>query len=149
MSSSIPAAVARLVSIFDAATPDTTTVHDGKPETADTADWIAVGYDPSSETAVDFDRAWAGIGAQRQEEDFSVLCCLRSGTGDLDISSRRNAAFSMLDALSAAVAADPTLGGAVRLAAVFGQGSLAQAETGTGAAAGITFRVACETRINQ
>jgi hypothetical protein len=59
------------------------------------------------------------------------------------------AAFALLDLVSAAVAADPTLGGAVRVAAVFGNGSLAQAGTGSGAAAGIRFGVACQVRINQ
>lgn len=149
MTSAIPAAMARLVAIIDAATADTVGVHDGKPINAETPDWIAVGYDPTSETAVDFNRDWAAIGAQRQEEDFDILCSLRSGSGDEQISLRRAAAFALLDIVSAAVAMDPTLGGAVRLAAVFGSGSLTQAETGTGGAAGIRFRVACQVRINQ
>lgn len=149
MSSSIPAALAQLVSIVDAATADTVTVHDGEPVTAETPDWVAIGYDPSSETAVDFDREWGAIGQQRIEEDYSILCSLRSGSGDEGITARRAAAFALLDVVSAAVAADPTLGGAVRVAAVYGSGSLSQAETGTGAAAGIRFRVACQVRINQ
>lgn len=141
--------MARLVTIVDAATADTVTVHDGKPVTAETPDWIAIGYDPSSEEAVEFERSWAQLGQQRQEEDYSILCTLRSGSGDQALAARRLAAFALLDIVSAAVAADPTLGGAVRVAAVFGAGSLNQAETGTGAAAGIKFRVACETRIAQ
>lgn len=149
MTSAIPAAITSLVAIIDAATADTVGVHDGKPETAETPDWIAVGYDPSSETAVDFTRDWAAIGAQRQEEDFDILCSLRSGSGDEVMSLRRARAFALLDTVSAAVATNPTLGGSVRVAAVFGSGSLSQAETGTGASAGIRFRVACEVRINQ
>lgn len=149
MSTAIPAAIARLVSIVDAATPNTVTVHDGEPVTAETPDWIAIGYDPSSETAVEFNREWGAIGQRRMEEDFTILCSLRSGSGDEQISTRREAAFDLLDVVSAAVAADPTLGGAVRVAAVFGNGSLAQAGTGSGAAAGIRFGVACQNRIDQ
>lgn len=149
MSSSIPAAMARLVSIVDTATAASVTVHDGEPISAETPDWIAIGYDPSSETAVEFDRDWGALGQQRIEEDYSILCSLRSGSGDEGITARRTAAFALLDIVSAAVAADPTLGGAVRVAAVYGQGSLSQAETGSGAAAGIRFRVACQVRINQ
>lgn len=149
MSTSIPAAIARLVTIVDAATDDTVTVHDGEPETAETPDWIAIGYDPGSELAVEFQREWGSLGQQRMEEDYSILCSLRSGSGDEDITARRVSAFALLDIVSAAVAADPTLGGAVRVAAVFGPGSLAQAGTKSGAAAGIRFRVACQVRINQ
>jgi hypothetical protein len=83
------------------------------------------------------------------EEDFTILCSLRSGSGDESLSARRTAAFALLDVVSAAVAADPTLGGAVRVAAVYGGGSLAQAETSSGAAAGIKFGVACQNRIDQ
>src|SRR5205085_2816910 len=139
----------RLIAIVDAATADTVTVHDGEPTSAETPDWVAIGYDPGSELAVDFDREWAALGAQRAEENYSILCSLRSGSGDEALAARRTAAIGLLDTITTTVAADPTLGGAVRLAAVYGQGSLSQAETATGAAVGIRFRVACEVTINQ
>jgi hypothetical protein len=150
VSTAIPAAITALISTIQAASGLTgVTVHDGKPETAETPDWIAVGYDPQAETAVDFDREWAALGQQRMEEEFAIYCTLRSGSGDEVMSTRRARAFALLDIVSAAVAANPTLSGAVRVAAVHGQGSLLQAETGSGAAAGLRFRVDCQARISQ
>lgn len=148
MSSTVPAAISALITILDNALGSDVQVHDGKPETAETPDWVAVAYDPTSETAVEFDREWASIGAQRLEEHYDVLCTLRSGSGDEEIIDRRARAFALLDAVTAAIAEDYSLGGVVRVAAVLGPGSLDQSENRSGAAAGIRFRVKVEARIN-
>jgi hypothetical protein len=148
MSSTIPAAISALVTVIDTALGPSVQVHDGKPVSAETPDWVAVAYDPTAETAVEFDREWAQIGAQRLEEHYSILCTLRSGSGDERLVDRRAAAFTLLDAVTAAIAADYSLGGVVRTAAVLGSGQLDQAENRSGAAAGIRFRVQVEARIN-
>jgi hypothetical protein len=150
MASSIPAAITGLLAAVSAAVdPATVSVHDGKPTGEVLGSYIAIGYDPASDTAVEFDREWAGLGAQRADEDFDILCTLVNRSGDEVISARRAGAFALLDTLTAAIATDYTLGGAVREAAVLGSGSLTQAETQKGDAAGLRFRVNCKTRINQ
>lgn len=151
MATAIPAALAGLLEqIRDAVDPDLVSVHDGKPEGDVLPDWIAIGYDPTEgATAVEFAREWAGLGAEQIDEAFTIACVIRSGSGDDDHAAQRTAAIDLLDLVTAAVAADKTLGGAVRVAAVLGNGSIVQAETQAGAAAGVRFVVGCEATISQ
>lgn len=150
MATSIPGAIANLVTALKAApTLAAVTIYDGPPVKATgRKDYICVGYTPDTDT-IAFQRSWAAIGARRQEEDYEIPCSALVWSGGTNMTVRRNLAFDLLDAVAAVLAADPTLGGVLRLAAINGPGSLGQTQTSAGAAADLRFVVECQTRINQ
>jgi hypothetical protein len=80
------------------------------------------------------------------DETFNVPCYLECVSGDEDLTALREAAFDLLDALSAALAADTTHLG-LESAGVLDNGELSLRETEQGGAVGITFLVACESII--
>jgi hypothetical protein len=145
VASAIPGAVNGLLTLLTAALD--CDVHDGPPVTAATPDYVCVGFDPTGDEAVEFDREWASLGAQRREERFDVLCVAGTSSGDLSMLDRRTRVFGLLAAVETAVAADLTLGGAVRDAQVLGSGSLLQEQDEQGATAMVRFRVTCTSRI--
>lgn len=159
MSSSIPTALDRLLALWIAAHPtvmfiDAVTLSgdEGLTPADNIARRVIVGGGPETEGAPEilFDREWAGLGAQRMDESFDIPCHLECASGDEDATALRDAAFDLLDDLTASLAADPTLGGLIDLgAAVFGRGSLTPVQRSKGASVAIRFLVHCETRINQ
>lgn len=157
MASSIPATLNALVALWTAAQPtvmfvDAVTLsgEEGKTVADNIGRRVIVGGDPESDVGVTFDREWAAIGRVRMIESFDIPCHLECVSGDEDATALRTAAFTLLDALSAALAADNTLGGLVAQgAAVLGTGSLTADQDEEGARAAIRFVVHCLTRINQ
>jgi hypothetical protein len=147
--STIPAAIAGLLATLRAA-PGLAgvVVHDGPPVTAETPDWVAVGYDPTDPlTSVDASQVPASLGNRGREESYDILCSLASRSGDEDMAPRRARAMEMFAAVEAAVRADVTLGGAVRTAQIASY-SLTQEQTRQGASAGVSFRIACSARLS-
>lgn len=147
MASAVPGAIAALLQLLQAALD--CDVHDGPPVTGATLDYVCVGHDPSGgPDAVEFDREWAALGAQRREERFDILCVAGASSGDLAMLDRRVRVFALLDAVEAAIRTDFTLGGAVRIAQVLGSGSLLQEQDEFGSTAALRFRVTCHARIS-
>jgi hypothetical protein len=124
----------------------TVTIHDGPPTTAETPDWIAVGYQPGTTESVVLAWDWAQIGGQRSEETYDVLCSFATTSGDEGMTARRLRAIEILDAIAAALSTDRTLGGAVRLARLK-EGAMHQEETEDGSRIGFTFTLSCAARI--
>lgn len=156
MTSAIPGTITALKTLWVAALPGvdvrdgwTLSGDDGTPS-GGIKRRVLIGKLPESDDGVTFDRQWAAIGALRLAEDFVIPCWLECVSGDEDLTSLRDAAFTLLDALSAALATDNTLGGRVQQgAAVLGQGVLVPVQRNKGGAVGIRFAVECKTRINQ
>lgn len=146
--STIPAAIAGLIATLKAA-PGLAgvVVHDGPPTTAETPDWVAVGYDPTDPlTSVDASQVPASLGNRAREESYEIACSLAAWSGDEDMAARRVRALDLFAAVEAAVRTDITLGGAVRTAQVASY-LLTQEQTQQGASAGVRFRIACSARL--
>jgi len=152
--SRVPAAIEALLAIWRAA-PGLAGVQilDGPP-TVDQAgaDYLSVGWSPTSELAVEFVQEFNAAGARTRDEEFSILCFLDTWTGDTDVSARRTRAFALLAVCEESIRASssnptaPNLGGAV-LWAEIASGSLMQTSTDQGVRAAIPFVVACRARI--
>ena len=149
MASAIPTAVTNLLTILRARDGlKSVAVHDGPP-TRDTGtrDYICIAHNPDSNT-FEFDRQWAGAGvAERQDEAFSIACAIVVWSGSTKMSVRRARAFEILGEVEDALAEHRTLDGAVRIAAVLGEGSLRQLQGPKGAVVDLRFGVGCEARI--
>lgn len=147
MASTQDSAIVALCSLLSAAPAlSGVTVHDGPPMSAETSEWIAVGFSPGEAVAVDATYEWAQIGAQRHEEHYDILCSLVTNSGDEGMPARRTRAVALRDAVAAVLYANPTLSGAVRIAHM-SAAQLVQEQTPQGASAGYTFRVSCAARI--
>jgi hypothetical protein len=147
MASTVNAAISGFISQLAASTDLVgVTVHDGPPVTAETPEWIAVGYQPGSTESVSMSYDWAQIGGQRSEETYELLCSFAVRTGDQAMSTLRARGFQIRNAIAAAISTDRTLGGAVRLAHM-SEAVLHQEQTDRGAAIGFTFTLACVARI--
>lgn len=151
--SRVPAAVAALLSILQAA-PALAAVRivDG-PETVNAAerDRIHVGWQPNAEAAVSLTQDFNSAGARTRDEEFEIACYAESRSGDKDMALQRNRVFELVaaveDALRATDAAPtaPTLAGTV-LWAHLTAGNLRQWQA-DGAGAGLAFSVSCRARI--
>lgn len=151
MSTTIPAALASLLTICQAALPGVT-VHDGPPITVGTKDYLCVGYDPDSDVAVEFTQVFAaarGPGNHSRKEEYEVLCQLVAFSGDVKILNRRTTGFALLGPIEDALRANPSLTGALGSGglAQMSAGSLQQAQTNKGAHIDIRFRIRCTARI--
>jgi len=145
--SSVPAAIAGLVSAFMTSTGlglAGVAVRDGPALTADPAlEAVAVGYSGDQNTDVVTGTASPeGLGPQDRER-YAVTCTVEVLDPGGDIAAARTRAYQIHAACGAAVAADRRLGGAVLIASL-GIGSLRQQQTPSGALARIGFAVNCE-----
>ncbi|MFZ3558163.1 hypothetical protein [Streptomyces sp. BH055] len=113
---------------------------------------LYVGWAPGADKAADIAQAFAGAGARRRDEDFTIPGYAEVRAGDKDMALRRAAVFELVaeveDALRATDTAPeaPTLGGVV-LWAHLTTGNLTQDQTSDGALAGLAFTVTCRARI--
>lgn len=152
--STVPAAVDALLAILRAAPAlSGVSVLDGPPiEDMSSADLLAVGWQPESEEAVQFQQDFNASGARTRDEDFSILCWAESWTGDRSMSARRTRAFELLAVVEQAIRASgaspeaPTLNSAV-LWAHLTSGTLRQVSTDQGVRVGVGFAVTCHSRI--
>jgi hypothetical protein len=157
MPSAIPATLTALVALWDGATGPEVDVRGLLTLSGDVGSptdniWrrVSVGELPETGDSLDFNREWANVGNRRVIEAFDIPCYIECLSGDEDLMPLAAAAFDLFDDLSAALAADNTLGGLVMQgAAILGRGSLSPREVEKGASIGLTFTVHCETRINQ
>jgi hypothetical protein len=152
--STIPATIDALIEILQgAAGLSEVVVHDGEPATdLEDGEYVAVGWQPGGEAAVEMTQDFAHIGARQRDEHFDILCSLRAWTGDTDMSARRLRAFELLaaveDALRATDAAPeaPSLNGTVMWAHLT-QASLLPDRSPDGVDVDVLFRISCRSRI--
>lgn len=113
-------------------------VFDGPPARMPGTAGLAVGAtreDITSEWVAPATDLGGGFG-----EDLTVTCLAWSGSGDVVFKPHRDAVGAVVEAVTAALRADPTVGGTVATAAVTG-GTWTQEQTGEGALVTCEFRV--------
>lgn len=153
--STVPAALAALLSVIDAAftaAADDVDVHDGPPVVGERPDGVAVGFSTSGEdyTAVtDWTLEPAGMAPTHPEEErYAVLCALWSSSGNISMAERRVRALAMFKIVRDAIRADPTLGGVVRIAAARVASLLQESDPEAATTAvSLDFRVDVQARI--
>jgi hypothetical protein len=135
--STIPAALAALVTTLDAALP-TVQITDG-PSYDATVNYLTVGWEDENTPAVQAVRDPADAGQSRNREEYEVACLLSQHTGTT-VRLAREAVFAQFDLIDAALHADKTLGGVVARAWVSAY-DLLPALTEGGATASLRFTV--------
>jgi hypothetical protein len=109
--SHIPAAIDAIVASFTAAG---IRVFDGPVITGDFDAAVFVGYDGAADNsdfkAVAGTQDWAGLGAKRRSEAFSIVCAAVALTGETDTKTGRDAVYALLDTAGTTLRADPSLG---------------------------------------
>jgi hypothetical protein len=103
------------------------------------------------EPVVEGDHSWAEIGHLAREEDYLVQVVISAYDGGFVQKTARDQAFTIFRAIDAALVADPTLGGLVRICASTLL-SLKQTDIETasrGRFAALTFHVHVKNRIRQ
>jgi hypothetical protein len=146
-SSSVPAAIAALVTAFRTSTAlgladPPVPVRDGPVLTdAPAQEAVAVGYTGNQDEAVVTGTASPeGLGVLPDRERYVITCTIEVLDGGGDIAAARARAYALHAACGAAIASDHTLGGAV-LRASIGIRSLQQKQTAGGALARVVFPV--------
>jgi hypothetical protein len=108
--SHIPAAIDAIVASLKTAG---LTVWDGPVVTGDFSPAVFVGYDGNPEgefRSVAGTQDWAGLGAKRRSEVFSIACAAVALTGEADTKTGRDAVYALLDTVGTVLRADPSLG---------------------------------------
>jgi hypothetical protein len=156
MTSRVDAAILSVVSLLraDAGVTALATVYDGPAVVGDTPTTaVFVGYDGDPDgtmaATANWSRTPAGLGGLRRDEQFDVLCCVVSWSGDVDVPSRRAAV------MAAFIAVDSALWNALRIGldlpqpttAHITQGQLYQEQGPSGLQARIPFGINVKTRI--
>jgi hypothetical protein len=120
MSSAVGAVVTALVAAFGAQPAlYGVEVIDGPPvESPGAVDLVMVGHDygPDSDAEITVEQEWADLACTRRTERGAVPCSVLSQTGDVDVPGRRARVLQLLAACEAALRADLSLGGVVRVA---------------------------------
>lgn len=103
-----------LVTKYRTALPNVT-VYDGTGISEDPGDFVMVGVgDPDSDqppTSAETTSEWAGLGARARDEEGTITCCAVSWNGESEgLASARAGIRSIVNAISDAHRADPTLG---------------------------------------
>jgi hypothetical protein len=145
--STVPAAVAALVTVFRHSTGlglavPPVPVRDG-PELSQASglEAVAVGYTgDQNEDVVTGAASPEGLAALPDRERYAVMCAVEVIDSGADIAAARARAYVLHAACGAAIAADHSLGGTV-LRASMGMGSLQQQQADSGARARIVFPV--------
>lgn len=151
-SSGMWSALTALVAAFraDSTIASLATVYDGPlPANAEGGAAVCVGDDGDpdvTEPGVEIDQTWAGLGAKRREEVFTIHCAIIVYSGDEIMSVRRDEAKALLDAVETLLRADPSIGGAVRLAELT-TFALHQEAFAAGTRVRCPFTVRCSVRI--
>lgn len=142
-----------------AATPDALALTDGWPGTYQPQLIVAVGGTP--EYTADGKQEWAGLGAFRKWERYSVHCLATAwlggdggtpeATSDMQ-KAARDMAFAAVHAVEANVLADPTLGGQFPLGGWAAVEDVQEKQTddtdaAQGRSASVMFTVAVKARI--
>ncbi len=112
--STIPVVLAGLVSLFKTASLGDVAVIDG-PAYDPPNNFLSVGWDRSGQPAVVATNDLQDYGATTGLETYQVSSLLSFSYDDDEVTVVRERMFAAFEALSAAVAADPQLGGAAML----------------------------------
>ncbi len=141
-------ALTALLTFFDTAL--TVPVRDG-PYLVRGSDplFVVVGHNgsPDSTAAVAGAQAWSAIGTKARDEQGAVDCVVDGWSGGSDLPALRQTVEDALDAISAALRTDPTLGGVVQFAGLGGGFSLEQEATEAGLFVRYPFTVDYQARI--
>lgn len=145
--SAIPAAVSGLLAAIGAQVPSGTGVYDGVVREGQSTESFVVisGWVSDERAPATFG---AGFGQFTIEEQFEIQGYVRCLEGSTVQQVSRQQAFTVFEAVEQAVRADPTLGGAVRVAwvkRVLGTQGAANGARGNGTQ--LDFEVHCEARI--
>ena len=98
----------RLVTLFTSVAPEGVVVFEGQRNNNGGRDYICVGADEDGDAgSISFERSELGNTFLAETGTVSCLIVAQSGT---DLKASRDRAFSLAQALSAAIAADHTLG---------------------------------------
>ena len=136
--STLPGFITALVAALEAAPAlSGVQVIDGPPVKYARQDAVAVGL-TTEDLSVESTTGDAGLVARREQVD--VNCLARSWSGDDDLTARRGRVFSIIEAVGAVLAADPTVGGTVTRARLAGL-VYSAARTGEGTGCMVEFRV--------
>ena len=122
-------------------------VVDGQPLQLQGADSLVLGWSANA-PAVQITQERGGIARDRRSETLQIACvasCWRGDTDPATVSAVRAAGVALLNSVRTALAADRTLGGAVRRATLGYEGTLDQAQSADGASATFDFFVLVET----
>lgn len=117
--SAIPALVDALISVALTAFPDATSVVDvmdgpsNSMEDTGQSLWIGSNGDDASTEAATADQVWPYLSSSFRREVLTVHCLALAWNGDDDFKTVRDQAFAQVQAFTAAIVADATLGGAV------------------------------------
>lgn len=108
--SHIPAAIDAIVAKLIAAGLK---VWDGPVITGDFSPAVFIGYDGNPEgdfRSVVGTQDWAGLGAKRRSENFSIVGAAVALTGENTTKTGRDAVYALLDVVGVTLRADPSLG---------------------------------------
>lgn len=155
-SSRVDAAILAVVAALRAAPAVTAlaTVYDGPfisgdiPVTA-----VHIGYDGDKDgdmaATAGWVQTWAGLGAYRKDEQFTLLCCVTSSWGEVDVPGRRAAVVAVLGAVEDTLRAAANIGLGLPQPTVvtFELGELYQGQGSNGMQARIPFGLLVKTRI--
>lgn len=160
--SRIPAAIDGLLALCNAAAVvdgalEDVAVYDGPPIQDPSAEQqLYIGHDEvrsdsSDVYAAEGTQVFQTMGGARQET-FAILCAAVSRTGDTDMKSQRDRAYSIVGAVENLIrlnepGSDITLGGAVLMSNISGDMKLQQIQTTTGAYVKVSFHVQCLVRM--
>lgn len=160
--SRIPAAIDGLLELCRAAAVvdgplEGVSVYDGPPiQDPSEERQLYIGHD---EMRSDSSDVYAAEGTQvfqtmggAREESFAILCAAVARTGDTDMKSQRDRAWSIVAAVENLIrlhesGSDITLNGAVLMSNISGDIRLQQIQTTTGAYVKVSFYVQCLARI--
>ena len=101
---------------------------------------LVIGLDAEDEYPVDGTSAIAGLAGARRMDIASIACLAWSASGNVEMAPRRAEADAWFDAVRALLAADNTLGGAVKRAQIVSY-DYKPVRSDKGAGAAIEFRV--------
>ena len=146
-SSQVPTAVSNLVAALEAAV-GAAIVFDG-PEIVGDVPPVAVivGYDGNPEgdmrAVENWTQDWIGLGAQRKDEAFDIVCCVVAFSGDTTVADKRAAVFATFATVESTLrtATLAALGLAAPALAEFSAGEFYQEQTGSGLQCRIPFTV--------
>jgi hypothetical protein len=146
----MPSAIDALVSIWSALPAlSGALVTDGPPlsqQATQTIVRVGDDADPDANETSSFSRTWRDLACTRQEETGVIVCSVEAWSGSTELETQRDAAFTLLAALSTSLIADMTLGGAVDTA-MLALGSQRPFQNSAGSAVIVPFSVSYRATI--
>jgi len=140
--STVPAAVDGLLALLAASTDLTgVLIIDGQPTIEVPPDYVAIGFADDAGDSITGRQDPASLGNMRRKEEYTIACEISAWTGETDMKSMRDRAFTLMAGVEKAVRADGTLNGAVAFADFGDSVNVAQVQTQQGAVVVIKFTI--------